>query len=83
VRYGGDEFLILLSDTTAEGARTVVDRIHTKVEEWNEADHLEGFRVSLSIGSAEWRDGQSLDEVLDGADQKMYEQKAPHSVLVH
>lgn len=83
VRYGGDEFLILLSDTTAEGARTVVDRIHAKVDEWNDADHLEGFRVSLSIGAAEWRDGQSIDEVLDGADQKMYEQKSPRSVLVH
>ena len=82
VRYGGDEFLILLADTTAEGAQKVVARAHGKLDEWNDANHLEGFRVTLSIGVEEWRDGQTLDEVLDGADQKMYERKTPGSVLV-
>jgi len=75
VRYGGDEFLILLADTRAEGARKVIDRINGRLEEWNGAGHLEGFEVRLSIGAAEWSDGQTLDEVLDGADQKMYEHK--------
>ena len=81
VRYGGDEFLILLADTTTEGARKVIDRINGRLEEWNGAGHLEDFEVRLSIGTAEWSDGQTLDEVLDGADQKMYEQKnAAHDV---
>jgi len=75
VRYGGDEFLILLADTTLDGARNVVNRIIGKLREWNAADQLEGFQLSLSIGCSEWHDGQSLDEVLDGADQKMYEHK--------
>ncbi|PYV84116.1 MAG: hypothetical protein DMG93_06035 [Acidobacteria bacterium] len=75
VRYGGDEFLILLAETTSTGADIVVQRINAKLQEWNEAGQLEDFRVSLSIGVAEWRDGQTLDEVLDGADHKMYEQK--------
>jgi diguanylate cyclase (GGDEF)-like protein len=75
VRYGGDEFLILLADTTSGGARNVVDRIAGKLREWNAANQLEGFQLSLSIGCSEWRDGQTLDEVLDGADQRMYEQK--------
>ncbi len=76
VRYGGDEFLILLADTTAEGSQRVVQRINGHVEEWNICDHLEGFRVSLSIGTAEWHDGETLDEVLDEADHKMYEHKS-------
>lgn len=80
VRYGGDEFLLILADTTAEGAQNVIDRITEKLDEWNGAGHLEGFEVRLSIGSAEWREGQTLDEILDGADQKMYEQKACLSV---
>ena len=46
VRYGGDEFLILLADTTLEGSENVVQRIHGKLEEWNACDHLEGFRVA-------------------------------------
>ncbi|MBV9180172.1 MAG: GGDEF domain-containing protein [Acidobacteria bacterium] len=81
VRYGGDEFLILLADTAVEGARQVVQRINSKLDEWNGARHLEDFEVKLSIGAAEWRDGQSLDEVLDGADQKMYAQKDPRPSL--
>lgn len=75
VRYGGDEFLILLSDTDAAGAQRVVSRIKGKLHEWNEADHLEGFRLSLSIGAAEWHQGETLDEVLNQADQRMYEDK--------
>jgi diguanylate cyclase (GGDEF)-like protein len=36
VRYGGDEFLILLAETNAAGAHNVVGRINAKLEEWND-----------------------------------------------
>ena len=75
VRYGGDEFLIILSDTASTGAERVIERIHRKFDDWNEADHLEGFRVNVSVGSAEWHEGDTLDEMLDNADRKMYTQK--------
>ena len=83
VRYGGDEFLILLADTTADGARNVVDRIKSKIGEWNRAGHLDNFELSLSIGAAEWIDGQSFDEVLDYADRQMYEQKNAQPALAN
>jgi hypothetical protein len=35
VRYGGDEFLILLADTTIIGSEKVVDRINKHLAEWN------------------------------------------------
>jgi diguanylate cyclase (GGDEF)-like protein len=75
VRYGGDEFLIILSDTASAGAEKVMERIHRKFDDWNEAGHLEDFRVKVSIGAAEWHEGDSLDEMLDNADRKMYVQK--------
>jgi diguanylate cyclase (GGDEF)-like protein len=75
VRYGGDEFLILLSDTTATGAGNVINRINERLREWNDSDHLEKMRLTLSIGVAEWKDGDSLDELLDRADRLMYEEK--------
>lgn len=75
VRYGGDEFLILLSDSTAAGAQKVIQRIDARLADWNEAGNLEDFRISVSIGVAEWQEGDTLDEMLDGADRKMYEQK--------
>jgi diguanylate cyclase (GGDEF)-like protein len=82
VRYGGDEFLILLPDTAAAGATNVADRISWRIDEWDKADNLEGFRLSLSIGAVEWADGQTLDEILDAADRKMYEQKDSRPILV-
>lgn len=75
VRYGGDEFLILLADTTAEGAERVIERIARHLAEWNAARHIDNLTLSMSIGAAEWQDGQTLDEVLDVADRRMYEKK--------
>jgi diguanylate cyclase (GGDEF)-like protein len=75
IRYGGDEFLIALSNTNAAGAATVVNRIETSLNEWNQSSSLDDFTVSLSIGMAEWTDGKTLDEVLDLADRHMYEEK--------
>jgi diguanylate cyclase (GGDEF)-like protein len=76
VRYGGDEFMILLADTDSEGAQCVVARIGKHLTEWNDARHVESLELSLSIGMAEWHDGQTLDEVLDAADRRMYENKS-------
>jgi len=75
VRYGGDEFLILLSETTSVGAQKVVERIKEKLAEWNAAGHLQNCLIRLSIGTAEWQDGKTLDQMLDAADRSMFEQK--------
>ena len=75
VRYGGDEFLILLTDTAVAGATIVTNRIEERLTEWNRASHLEKTCLTLSIGVAEWRDGETLDEVLDRADSLMYDEK--------
>jgi len=76
IRYGGDEFLTIVSDASAAEARKVVDRMHFSVSEWNKGAHLEGRTISLSIGVAEWSEGKTIDEVLDLADRDMYAQKA-------
>jgi diguanylate cyclase (GGDEF)-like protein len=75
VRYGGDEFLIILPESTAEHAGTVANRIAEHLANWNESGHLKDFELTLSIGIAQWRDGATLDETLDEADHKMYAMK--------
>lgn len=76
VRYGGDEFLIILADTGALGAGRVVQRIKKYLLDWNGSGHLEGFELSVSVGISEWSDGKTLDEMLDAADRAMYAEKA-------
>jgi diguanylate cyclase (GGDEF)-like protein len=78
VRYGGDEFLVILADTCQ--ADKVVERIKSYVREWNRAGNLDDFELSLSIGVAQWSDGKTLDEILDLADHDMYAAKAASKV---
>ena len=75
VRYGGDEFLLILADTGALGAGRVVGRIRDYLRDWNSAGHLDGFELNLSVGVSEWEDGKTLDEMLDSADRAMYAEK--------
>jgi diguanylate cyclase (GGDEF)-like protein len=75
VRYGGDEFILILADSRLEGAMKVAERIQNGVLDWNRAGHLEKFTLDLSLGFAEWRDGMTLDEALDAADRDMYRHK--------
>ena len=76
VRYGGDEFLVILADTGALGASRVVQRIRKYLLDWNGSGHLEDFELNLSVGISEWSDGTTLDEMLDAADRGMYAEKA-------
>jgi PleD family two-component response regulator len=43
---------------------------------------LQGFKLELSIGLAEWTPGQTLDQVLTAADQAMFAAKAAHKGAV-
>ncbi len=75
VRYGGDEFLLILPDSTADHAARVARRVAENVRGWNESGHLKNFELSLSLGVAEWHEGVSLDDTLNLADKEMYAMK--------
>ena len=75
VRYGGDEFLVFLADSATEGATVVETRIAKSIQDWNSVGHLANFELSLSIGLGQWQDGMSLDDLLNEADQRMYNTK--------
>jgi diguanylate cyclase (GGDEF)-like protein len=75
VRYGGDEFLVVLADTNGPDSAKVVERIRSYVEDWNRAGHLKDFRLTVSLGTCEWREPMILDEVLNQADHNMYAAK--------
>jgi diguanylate cyclase (GGDEF)-like protein len=76
VRYGGDEFLIILLETDDE-AVAVKQRIIEKVASRNKMHELIGFPVTLSIGTAYWdpQGPKSVGEVLAEADKRMYDDK--------
>jgi len=76
VRYGGDEFLIVLPETNGE-TELVKERILAEVARRNETNPLLEFPVTLAMGSVHWSpdSGRSMEEVLAEADRLMYENK--------
>lgn len=74
-RYGGDEFLILLVDAEEQEATRAIERLRYQVEQWNRADSIPGYRMSLSCGASIFRKGGDMVDVLAAADRAMYEDK--------
>ena len=74
-RYGGDEFVSVLSETGIEGARRFVERVEERIR----TDEMLGqFDISISIGCAEFDTDNmaSVNDVLRAADADMYDKKA-------
>src|SRR5438093_10765262 len=73
IRVGGDEFLALLPGTREDQAKAVGERLRIAVrdDDWSAI----GLPVSISVGAAEWRSGQSGDDVVKAADARLYEAK--------
>lgn len=74
VRYGGDEFVVLLPGMGREGAYAVAERILANVKELSQAtwDH----KITVSIGIAIFpHDTSSKRQLLLMADQAMYRAK--------
>jgi len=68
-RYGGDEFTIILTETTPKQALEVAERIKQLLPE-SLQDSL-----TLSIGLSEFTDSVSLEDFIHSADQAMYQAK--------
>lgn len=76
-RFGGDEFLVVLPETTEDEARAVAERIRGALEARPVETHLGTFHVSLSIGAASLQDDDtSIGELIERADDEMYEAKS-------
>lgn len=69
-RWGGDEFLVALTRTGMEDAKSVLERLRSEI-----AVMPDLAEVSLSIGAAEWRPGMDLASALKQADVALYEAK--------
>lgn len=74
-RYGGEEFVVLLPDTDADNARIPIDRTREKFGAIVHDGPSGPFQVTFSAGIAQYRPGQDLAELLDAADDALYEAK--------
>jgi len=66
VRFGGEEFLVLLPDTDPEQAAEIVDRLRRQTP----------MEQTCSAGLALWDSAESVDDLLRRADEALYLAKA-------
>jgi diguanylate cyclase len=74
-RIGGEEFAVILPETPLLGAATVAESIRAsiarlKLERKGKTEKLE--MITVSIGAAQYRQGEPLEDFVNRADQALY-----------
>jgi len=74
IRFGGDEFCIILINTTREMAEKIMKRTLCDFKE--RFSNIDGISLGFSFGIASYpEDSKSLDELIKIADERMYKDK--------
>jgi diguanylate cyclase (GGDEF)-like protein len=74
-RYGGEEFLVLAPETDAGGALALGEKIRLAVASRLFGDGERVFPLTLSVGAAQLRAGESGNDMLARADEALYQAK--------
>lgn len=73
-RYGGEEFVVLLSQCDVEAAEQVAERLRHDIETMKNVSAAYGS-VTLSIGLAQYQANDTAQQFFDRADKAMYQAK--------
>lgn len=75
-RFGGEEFVLLLPETSADNAMVVVEHLRKTVAATE--FHFRGTRVPITIscGVSEFHSGDTPEQVFERADKALYEAKS-------
>lgn len=74
-RIGGEEFLILLPNTTLEEAAKIAENLRAKLELTPLIYDGKTIKLTASFGVAQLKDGQLLNQLIEEADKKLYTAK--------
>lgn len=67
-RYGGDEFVILLVDASREQSYSLAERLRGRIAELSTQSEGSGLRFTASIGIAEFRENDTIESLVERAD---------------
>ncbi|MDR3672964.1 MAG: diguanylate cyclase [Holophaga sp.] len=82
-RSGGEEFAVLLPETLLVDAKEVAERMRASVERCVMNDALDTFQITVSIGVAQLREGESFEALMARADLQLYGAKDAGRNQVH
>jgi diguanylate cyclase (GGDEF)-like protein len=75
VRWGGEEFILLLTDSTLPAAMKCCERIREAIESFDCSGFAEGLSITISCGIALAGTKESIDNIIHNADTALYEAK--------
>jgi diguanylate cyclase len=75
-RFGGEEFLLVLPDTSRQAALRILDRLRAIIADLDWSAFSPGMRVTVSAGVATLKHDDTPDTILARADGALYEAKA-------
>ncbi len=75
-RYGGDEFIIFLNDTSEDEAMKVTERIRRDVEKFEFKVKDNVFKITCSIGVGCLKEDMDMEAWIHAADKNLYAVKA-------
>lgn len=75
-RFGGEEFVVLMPETTLADATLVAERICRTMGQSSIYHRGSVVKCTVSIGAAQLQTGQSLQQWLDHADRALYQAKS-------
>jgi diguanylate cyclase (GGDEF)-like protein len=74
-RFGGEEFVVLLSQTPLGKATRIADRIRRRISVQCKIESKAARKITVSIGASELREEEAVQELFDRADQALYRAK--------
>lgn len=75
IRWGGEEFLLLLPETPIQSAKLVAERLRTKIESLSIPGRNESISVTMTFGLSILHNGEMMEQAIDRADLALYEGK--------
>jgi diguanylate cyclase (GGDEF)-like protein len=76
IRYGGEEFVILLPETNLESAKHFAERLRQAVMKDPFETSVGPLRMTVSIGVAEMNEQDTLQTLIERADTALYKAKS-------
>jgi diguanylate cyclase (GGDEF)-like protein len=74
-RIGGEEFLVVARDASAEGAAGLAERLRSAVESTRFSDIEPSLVVTISLGVASSENFPSFEKLMQRVDALLYEAK--------
>jgi len=74
-RYGGEEFLVIFPNTPGDNAKIAAEKLRREVESHKFKYKDREFKVTISVGVAEYKDGDTVETLIAKADEALYRAK--------